>query len=61
MDLFPITEIKRPRAGGIEMKFCDRLKALEKLAQMEEQETQGNSLSFYQALENSAQALREEG
>ena len=43
------------------MKFCDRLKALEKLAQMEEQETQGNSLSFYQALENSAQALREEG
>lgn len=60
MDLFPIAEIKRPRAGGIEMKFCDRLKALEKLEQMEEQATQGNSLSFYQALESSAQALREE-
>ena len=42
MDLFPITEIKRPRTGGIEMKFCDRLKALEKLAQLEAQETQEN-------------------
>ena len=57
MDLFPITEIKRPRTGGIEMKFCDRLKALEKLAQLEAQE---NGASFYQALESGARALRGE-
>ena len=60
MDLFPITEIKRPRTGGIEMKFCDRLKALEKLAQLEAQETQENGASFYQALESGARALRGE-
>ncbi len=60
MDLFPIAEIKRPRAGGIEMKFFDRLKALEKLTQMEEQTAQDGALPFYEALEKSAQVLRTE-
>lgn len=60
MDLFPIAEIKRPRTGGIEIKFFDRLRALEKLAQMEEQSAQGSALSFYEALEHGAQALRAE-
>lgn len=31
MDLFNISEIKRPKGGGMEIKFFDRLKALEKL------------------------------
>ena len=33
MDLFCISEIKRPKGGGMEIKFFDRLKALEKLSQ----------------------------
>lgn len=31
MDFFNISEIKRPKGGGMEIKFFDRLKALEKL------------------------------
>ncbi len=60
MDLFPIAEIKRPRAGGMEIKFFDRLKALEKLSQLEEQSAQDGALPFYEALEKGARALRKE-
>ena len=35
MDLFNISEIKRPKGGGMEIKFFDRLKALEKLQALE--------------------------
>lgn len=31
MDLFMVSEIKRPKDGSMEIKFFDRLKALEKL------------------------------
>ena len=33
MDLFLVSEIRKPRDGSIEIKFFDRLKALEKLAE----------------------------
>lgn len=32
LDLFMISEIKKPKDGSVEIKFFDRLKALEKLA-----------------------------
>ncbi len=32
LDLFNVAEIKRPKGGGLEIKFFDRLKALEKLS-----------------------------
>lgn len=32
LDLFNVAEIKRPKGGGMEIKFFDRLKALEKLS-----------------------------
>lgn len=32
LDLFTVSDIKRPKGGGLEIKFYDRLKALEKLA-----------------------------
>ena len=32
MDFFNISEIKKPKGGGLEIKFFDRLKALEKLS-----------------------------
>ena len=53
MDLFNISEIKRPKGGGMEIKFFDRLKALEKLQALEAAE--GNTAAaFYQALEAGA-------
>lgn len=55
MDLFCVSEIKRPKGGGMEIKFCDRLKALERLAELCGSED--SPLPFYQALEKSAQKL----
>ena len=54
MDLFMISEIKRPKDGAMEIKFFDRIKALEKLSDAQ-QNSQENSLPFYKALENSAE------
>lgn len=56
MDLYMISEIKRPKEGAMEIKFFDRLKALEKLS--ETQQSNGeNSLPFYKALEKSASMI----
>lgn len=52
MKLMNVSEIKRPKGGGTEIKFFDRLKALERLTQNNEGATDG-SLSFYEALEKS--------
>lgn len=59
MDLFSISEIKCPRDGAMEIKFFDRLKALEKL----EDSTPENSrpLPFYEALNKGAKAVSEKG
>ncbi len=56
MDLFNVAEIKRPKGGGLEIKFFDRLKPLERLSEMSESETAA-ALPFYEALNGSAQAL----
>ncbi len=48
-DLFMISEIKKPKDGSLEIKFFDRLKALEKLENWGNREE--NHLSdFYQAI-----------
>lgn len=58
MDLFNISEIKKKKGGDIEVKFFDRLKALEKLQNITSSaDTDENS--FYSAIEKSASALRE--
>ena len=54
LDLFCISEIKRPKGGGIEIKFHDRTKALLALLEHEEQTETPGAASLYQALENSA-------
>lgn len=59
MNLFNVAEIKRPKGGGIEIKFFDRLKPLERLAEMSGEETECGALPFYQALESSARQIRE--
>lgn len=44
MDLFLVSEIKRPKDGSMEIKFFDRLKALEKLGAGGEHETGAKQL-----------------
>lgn len=34
LELFNVSEIKRPKGGGLEIKFFDKLKALEKISQL---------------------------
>jgi len=49
LDLFNVAEIKRPKDGALEIKFFDRIKALEKLEAADNNEKQGVS-DFYRAL-----------
>ncbi len=59
LELFNISEIKRPKGGGIEIKFFDRMKALEHLESLSNGEKdEDTALPFYLALEKSAAALR---
>ncbi len=60
MDLFNISEIKRKKGGDIEIKFFDRLKALEKLQQLCDEKDVLGGASLYSAIAASASALKEE-
>lgn len=58
LDLFCVSEIKRPKGGGMEIKFFDRLKALEKLAELS-RDGKKETPAFYEALEKGARAIAE--
>ncbi len=60
LDLFNISEIKRQKGGGMEIKFFDRLKALEKLREIIDDDKKQDGTSFYDALEKSAAGLKNE-
>ena len=49
---------KKKKGGDIELKFFDRLKALEKLQSISS-ESESEDNSFYSAIEKGASALRE--
>lgn len=53
-DLFHVAELRLPKGGGVEIKFCDRLKALSLLAGLENGE-QNAAGSLLAALARSAQ------
>lgn len=57
LDLFNVSEIKRPKGGGMEIKFFDRIRALEKLKDSKN-ETPAQPLGFYRALEESVKNAR---
>jgi hypothetical protein len=59
MDLFCISEIKRPKGGGMEIKLVDRIKAMQCLAESMDT-TPDDTARLYQALERSAAALEED-
>lgn len=52
--LINVSEIKRPKGGGMEIKFFDRIKAFEKLSE-QKADTGNEGLGFFQALEKSAE------
>ena len=54
LDLFNVSEIKFTCGKGMEIKFFDRLKALEKLSEISQSGKETGALSFYEALERSA-------
>lgn len=59
LDLFNVSEIKKVKGGGVEIKFFDRLEALEKLLQIEENfGRSATAESFFSALGASAKAER---
>ena len=58
MDLFNVAEIKRPKDGAMEIKFFDRLRALEKLEQSDANH-QGDINPFYYALEQGMKTLKQ--
>lgn len=55
LDLFSVSEIKYTCNKGMEIKFFDRLKALEKLSEISESGRSGAGLAFYEAIERSAE------
>jgi hypothetical protein len=54
LDLFNVSEIKITNGKGMEIKFFDRLKALERLAEISCDDRDNGALSFYEAIERSA-------
>lgn len=59
MDLFLVSEIKRPKDGAMEIKFFDRIKALEKLENTSVENNAAGSL--FDAIGRSADTLGSDG
>ena len=56
LDLFSVSELKIPKSGGIELKFYDRIKALEALASLNKG-ADDDSAPFIEALVKGSAAL----
>ena len=57
LDLYAVSEIKKLKDGGMEIKFFDKLKALEKLLQTSAEET--DAVDFLSALSLSGENIAE--
>ena len=55
MDLFAVSEIRRPKNGGMEIRFFDRIEALRLLSELETSGTDADAL--LSAIESGAAAL----
>lgn len=60
MDLYNISDIKKKKGGDIEIKFFDRLKALERLYEITSEDEKSSASSLFSAIEKGAAALRDE-
>ena len=61
LDLFNVAEIKRPKDGALEIKFFDRLKALEHLEALSGADRADSGLPLYRALMRSVGSDGEKG
>lgn len=61
LDLFMVSEIKKPKGGGMEIKFFDRQKALERIEILCEENDSTSALPFYNALQKSASCVFNDG
>lgn len=57
LDLYMISEIKLPKSGGIEVKFFDRIKALEALSNIGENSSDEGAAPFIHAIFKGAEAI----
>lgn len=57
LDLFLISEIKRPRDGSLEIKLVDRLKAMERLLEVDEH-AEDRAAPLYRVLAEAAQSVK---
>lgn len=57
LDFFNVSDIKYPKSGGMEIKFFDRLKALDALAKLEDRDESDGLAGFMQALDKTAKAI----
>ncbi|MDR3313157.1 MAG: terminase small subunit [Oscillospiraceae bacterium] len=61
MDVFNVSDIKRPKGGGLEIKFFDRCEALRRLEALGSPEESSNGAKdFYAAIERSLAAVPQE-
>lgn len=58
LDLFCVSEIKVNKGKGVEIKFFDRIKALERLSSLIGQGEEESKSNFFKAIENGAAALQ---
>lgn len=56
MDLFNVAEIKKPKDGAMEIKFFDRIKALEHLETVPDSDEK--TAAFYDVLSDCAKGLK---
>ena len=57
LDLFNISEIKKAKNGAIEIKFFDRIKAMEHLSACGNAHDGDEALPFYEAIQKGADAI----
>ena len=57
MDLFAVSEIRRPKNGGMEIRFFDRIEALRLLSELEASGSGAQAL--LSAIESGAAALKD--
>ena len=60
MNLFNVSEIKRKKGGDIEIKFFDRLKALDRLSEIILSDEEKSENSIFSAIEKGVKALEGE-
>jgi hypothetical protein len=60
LDLSCVSEVKKTKDGGIELKFYDRLKAVQILFEKDEEKS-GAAQAFYSAIREGANVCREDG